>query len=68
MRKPIRKVSKKVRKDNFDEKFEQLVGEYHKAKAVLDSLTEDTPEYDKQKKQCDMLFANAERFFNARQK
>ncbi|MCL2915743.1 hypothetical protein L2725_18470 [Shewanella corallii] len=68
MRKPTRKVSKKVRKDNFDEKFELLVGEYHKAKAILDTLAEDTVEYDKQKKQCDILFANAERFFNSRQK
>ncbi|MGI2260187.1 hypothetical protein [Shewanella sp. GXUN23E] len=68
MRKPTRKVGKKIRKDNFDEKFERLVGEYHQAKEVLDTLTEGTAEYDQQKKQCDILFANAERFFNSRQK
>ncbi|MCL2920211.1 hypothetical protein [Shewanella litorisediminis] len=69
MRKPSnRKIAKKVRKDNFDEKFEHLVGEYQTAKAVLDTLEEDSVEYGQQKKQCDMLFANAERFFHSRQK
>lgn len=42
-----------------------MVAEYHKAKEALDSMTEGTPEFAKQKKKCDSLFANAERFINA---
>ncbi|QYJ74723.1 hypothetical protein [Shewanella sp. FJAT-52076] len=69
MRKPSnRKVGKKVRQDNFDSKFEHMVGEYQSAKAVLDTLEEDSVEYAAQKKQCDQLFASAERFFNSRQR
>lgn len=45
MRKPSnRKVGKKVRQDNFDSKFEHMVGEYQSAKAVLDTLAEDSAE------------------------
>jgi hypothetical protein len=65
MRKPVKKVSKKIRKSDFEERFAKMVEEYHKAKEVLDSLEEGTTEYAKKKKQCDILFANAERFINA---
>ncbi len=65
MRKPAKKSSKKIRKSNFEERFSLMVLEYHKAKEVLDSMTEGTLEYVKQKKKCDILFANAERFINA---
>lgn len=67
MRKPVKKISKKMRKSDFEEKFARMVGEYHKAKEVLDSLEEGTTEYAKKKKQCDILFASAERFINAHQ-
>lgn len=65
MRKPVKKSGKKIRKSNFEERFSLMVAEYNKAKEVLDSMTEGTPEYDKQKKKCDSLFASAERFINA---
>ncbi|SHO55165.1 hypothetical protein [Vibrio quintilis] len=66
MRKPVRKTSKKMRKSDFEERFAQMVGEYNKEKEVLDAMPEGTSEYAKQKKKCDILFANAERFINAR--
>jgi hypothetical protein len=65
MRKPAKKSSKKIKKNNFEEKFSLMVAEYNEAKEVLDSMTEDNPEYTKQKKKCDSLFASAERFINA---
>ncbi|MDW6005449.1 hypothetical protein [Vibrio mangrovi] len=67
MRKPVKKAGKKMRKSDFEERFALMVGEYHKAKEVLDSMTEDTPDYIKQKKKCESLFATAERFINANQ-
>jgi hypothetical protein len=65
MRKPIKKSNNKIRKSHFEEKFSLMVAEYHKAKETLDSMNEGTPEYTKQKKNCDRLFASAERFINA---
>jgi|GEM_PF-1237315 len=65
IRKAAKKSSKKIRKSNFEEKFSLMVAEYNKAKEVLDSMTEGTPEYTKQKINCDRLFASAERFINA---
>ncbi|MDN3612506.1 hypothetical protein ACODM8_14795 [Vibrio ostreicida] len=67
MKKPVRRVGKKMRKSDFEARFAHMVGEYNKAKEVLDGLTEGTPEYTKQKKMCDSLFASAERFINANQ-
>ncbi|GAB6261062.1 hypothetical protein [Photobacterium sp. R1] len=67
MRKPVKKVGKKMRKSDFEERFSKMVEEYHKAKEVLDSLEEGTAEYAKKKKQCDSLFASAERFINSHQ-
>ena len=65
MKKPVRKNVKKMRKSDFEERFAQMVGEYNKAKEVLESLTAGTPEHSKQQKQCDILFASAERFINS---
>ncbi|PSU03566.1 hypothetical protein C9J03_20905 [Photobacterium gaetbulicola] len=65
MRKPVKKASKKMRKSDFEEKFTKMVEEYQRAKEVLDSLEVGTTEYAKKKKQCDILFASAERFINA---
>ncbi|EGU48577.1 hypothetical protein VII00023_00235 [Vibrio ichthyoenteri ATCC 700023] len=65
MKKPVRKNVKKMRKSDFEERFAHMVGDYNKAKEVLESLTAGTAEYNKQKKQCDILFANAERFINS---
>ncbi|MGD8111672.1 hypothetical protein ACQEXU_13860 [Vibrio sp. TRT 21S02] len=65
MRKPVRKSNKKMRKSDFEEKFAQMVAEHQKANEILESLEVGSPEYIKQKKQCDMLFARAERFINA---
>lgn len=65
MRKLGRKSSNKSRKSNFEERFSLMVADYNSAKEVLDSMNEDAPEYAKQKKKCDSLFANAERFINA---
>ncbi|UUM29487.1 hypothetical protein [Vibrio japonicus] len=64
MRKPVRKSSKKTQKNNFEERFALMVGEYQKAKDVLDSMPEGTSEYQTQKKVCDKLFASAERYIN----
>jgi len=64
MRKPVRKSSKKTQKNNFEERFAVMVTEYQAAKEVLDSMAEGTSEYITQKKVCDKLFANAERYIN----
>lgn len=64
MRKPAKKSSKKMKKNDFEERFAFMVGEYQKAKEVLDSMEEGTSEYVTQKKTCDRLFANAERYIN----
>lgn len=58
---------KKAWKGGYEAKFELMVGEYHSAKATLESMTEGTAEYSKQKKHCDSLFARAERFFKQHQ-
>ncbi|WP_425608763.1 hypothetical protein [Vibrio brasiliensis] len=65
MRKAAKKSSKKIKKSNFEEKFSLMVAEYNTAKEILDAMVEGTPEYTKQKKNCDRLFASAERFINA---
>ncbi|CAM3103917.1 30S ribosomal protein S20 [Vibrio neptunius] len=65
MRKPAKKSSNKIRKSNFEERFALMVSEYNKAKEILESMTEGTPEYAKQQKKCQSLFASAERFLNA---
>lgn len=67
MRKSKNKLKKKPTKSNYETKFEQMVGEYHAAKELLDSMAEGTSEHLKQKKHCDLLFASAERFFNKNQ-
>ncbi len=64
MRKPVKKSSKKMKNHDFEERFALMVGEYNKAKEVLDSMEEGSPEYTAQKKACDKLFANAERYIN----
>lgn len=53
-----------MKKNDFEERFAFMVGEYHKAKEILDSMEEGTSEYATQKKTCDRLFANAERYIN----
>ncbi|WP_370689700.1 hypothetical protein [Vibrio coralliilyticus] len=50
MKKPLKKSSKKLRKSNFEERFSLMVAEYNKAKEVLDSMAEGSPEHIKQKK------------------
>ncbi|GLR06410.1 hypothetical protein [Vibrio hyugaensis] len=64
MRKPVRKSSKKTQKHNFEERFAAMVKEYQEAKEILESMTEGSSEYLAQKKACDKLFANAERYIN----
>lgn len=64
MRKPVRKSSKKTQKNNFEERFAVMVKEYQEAKEVLESMAEGTSDYITQKKICDKLFANAERYIN----
>ena len=66
MRKPMKKSNTRIRKNNFEERFSAMVAEYNKAKDLLDTMSEGTPEYAKQKKVCDRLFANAEKFVNAK--
>ncbi|EGQ8038598.1 hypothetical protein DX888_24495 [Vibrio alginolyticus] len=66
MRKPVRKSSKKTQKNNFEERFAAMVKEYQEAKEILDSMTEGSSEYLAQKKTCDKIFANAERYINKR--
>lgn len=64
MRKPVRKSSKKMQKNNFEARFAVMVKEYQDAKDVLESMAEGTSEYITQKKLCETLFANAERYIN----
>ncbi|KJG59063.1 hypothetical protein UA38_04870 [Photobacterium kishitanii] len=65
MRKPGRKIGKKIRKNAFEDRFALIVEDYNKAKEILDSLIVGTAEYDKQKKECNHLFAHAERCINS---
>lgn len=64
MRKPVRKSNKKTQKNNFEEQFSIMVTEYQAAKEALDSMEQGTPEYISQKKLCEKLFSNAERYIN----
>ncbi|ABU69520.1 MULTISPECIES: hypothetical protein [Vibrio] len=64
MKKLVRKSSKKIQKNNFEERFSSMVKEYQEAKGILDSMTEGSSEYLSQKKACDKIFANAERYIN----
>lgn len=64
MKKLVRKSSKKIQKNNFEERFSSMVKEYQEAKGILDSMTEGSAEYLSQKKACDKIFANAERYIN----
>lgn len=64
MKKLVRKPSKKIQKNNFEERFSSMVKEYQEAKGILDSMTEGSSEYLSQKKACDKIFANAERYIN----
>lgn len=64
MRKLLRKSSKKSQKINFEERFAVMVKEYLEAKEILESMTEGSSEFLTQKKVCDKLFANAERYIN----
>ena len=64
MKKLVRKSSKKIQKNNFEERFSSMVKEYQEAKVILDSMTEGSPEYLSQKKACDKIFENAERYIN----
>ncbi len=64
MRKPIKKSKNKTQKNHFEERFANMVKEYQDAKDVLESLEKDTSAYNTQKKICDKLFANAERYIN----
>lgn len=65
MKKPVRKTGKKISKSEFESRFAFMVAEYNKAKEALDLMEQGTSEYSVQKKKCDNLFANAERFINA---
>ncbi|WP_158120598.1 hypothetical protein [Vibrio metoecus] len=64
MRKPVRKSNKKTQRNNFEEQFSVMVSEYQAAKEVLDSMEQGTAEYVNQKKLCEKLFSNAERYIN----
>lgn len=65
MRKSGKKIGKKIRKNAFEGRFALIVEDYNKAKEILDSLMVGTTEYEKQKKECNYLFANAERCLNS---
>ncbi|MCZ0758449.1 hypothetical protein INT50_07720 [Vibrio diabolicus] len=67
MRKKRDSFQKKNKKSNYEDKFELMVKEYHSAKEVLDAMPEGSADYDTQKKHCESLFANAERFFKRNQ-
>ncbi|WP_217877312.1 hypothetical protein [Pseudoalteromonas shioyasakiensis] len=62
-RKP-QKSTKRIKKSNFEEKLEQVVSEYRKEKEFLDTLVEDSIEFNQQKIKCDSLYSKAERFIN----
>ncbi|BDR13447.1 hypothetical protein [Vibrio sp. STUT-A11] len=64
MKKPARKSNNKTQKNNFEERFALMVKQYQEAKEVLESMEEGSSEYITQKRVCDKLFANAERYIN----
>lgn len=61
------RFQKQAWKNGGEARFEKMVGEYQSAKAELDAMEKDSPEYAAQQKLCDTLFANAERFFSQNQ-
>lgn len=67
MRKKRDKSPKKHKKSGYEAKFEVMVKEYHSAQEVLNGMSEDSAEYNQQKKHCESLFASAERFFKQHQ-
>ena len=64
MKKAARKSNNKTQKNNFEERFALMVKQYQEAKEVLESMEEGSSEYITQKRVCDKLFANAERYIN----
>ena len=64
MKRPYKKSVNRANKNNFESRFSALVGEYQQAKEVLDAMATGSEEYTEQKKLCDKLFANAERYIN----
>lgn len=62
----MKKPGNKMRKADFENRFSVMVGEYHSAKEILQSLTEGTPDYIKQNRKCESLFSAAERFINTK--
>lgn len=67
MKKKNNKFQKQAWKNSGEARFEQMVGEYQRAKAELDAMEKGTPEHAAQQKLCDTLFSNAERFFKQHQ-
>ncbi|HIF9535203.1 TPA: hypothetical protein ACX6S0_003593 [Photobacterium damselae] len=61
----MRKPTKKIKKNTFEERFSLIVEDYHKAKEVLSTLPAGSDEHEKQQRKCDTLFAKAERCVNA---
>lgn len=64
MRNRAKSTKSKSKKNNVEDRLTQLVTEYQEAKGILESIPEGTSEYANQKKLCDKLFANAERYIN----
>ena len=64
MSKIRQKASKKSKKNEFESRLNILVEEFNQAQEVLNSLVEGSAEFLAQKKICDKLFSNTERFLN----
>jgi hypothetical protein len=47
---------------SFEDKLDQLVGEYRQEQELLETLEEGSTEYNAQKSKCDKLSANVKRF------
>lgn len=62
-----KRVKHHNKKSGYGTKFEQMVKEYHEAKALLESMSKGSEEYSQQEKHCNALFASAERFFKQNQ-
>jgi DNA-binding ferritin-like protein (Dps family) len=64
VKKQNKNSKKKMQKNNFEDRLEQLVKEYRDAKEILESYIEGSTEYKAQKAVCDKLFSKTQNFIN----
>jgi DNA-binding ferritin-like protein (Dps family) len=64
VKKQNKNSKKKMQKNNYEDRLEQLVKEYRDAKEILESYVDGSAEYKAQEVVCDKLFAKTQNFIN----